>query len=578
MINDYNKKYRYVHSCDKEDRLETSDGTLIISSVQSSGSSSPASTSGCTSSSSDAEMIDLTSGCESPNSSAAATDVDSESESCNNSVFQEIDNSLINQGSSLGNLPKDSDQNAVRRFRFIIENPFSQESHSLKKSRSWKEPYNEQEREARCKVIDFALQFLLRVFEIQLPSEEVTKAENVKALVRYICWTKQPSHRAGLILNRISKSMKYIKPFLLQGLFPWLRLEVGERLYGAKELTCPTCQSIKSTFTSIYQEFVFAAETGYIEGTVCHALVTGPDKTRTVMTIGIVAIIMCKTLLYNILITHGGFDVFVDALEKESGEMFSHAVLSLRLLAERLNLESAIDLADEQKSIVEPYVNVVDDEEIQQPNAPAAGHCYYDLTEFNYDFELVMDDGIGVEANRRVLSKANSVFEAMLEGRFIESSDREVHLPGANSTSVRILVHYLYGCQNCRVVSDNSDIDAWLDLLPLTDRYLLLDLNRELCRKVMRLCTRDVSKVIHAYRKSLDIICPTRGQEEALNTSIVTFLLVGNLHHPVRVKLFDELAKDPTLNATFLDDIANLILDKLKAELRKPRRHIFKSH
>ena len=86
--------------------------------------------------------------------------------------------------------------------------------------------------------------------------------------------------------------MKYIKPFLLQGLFPWLRLEVGERLYGAKELTCPTCQSIKSTFTSIYQEFVFAAETGYIEGTVCHALVTGPDQTRTVMTIGIVAIIM----------------------------------------------------------------------------------------------------------------------------------------------------------------------------------------------------------------------------------------------------------------------------------------------
>ena len=42
--------------------------------------------------------------------------------------------------------------------------------------------------------------------------------------------------------------MKYIKPFLLQGLFPWLRLEVGERLYGCNELTCPTCQVI--TFAS----------------------------------------------------------------------------------------------------------------------------------------------------------------------------------------------------------------------------------------------------------------------------------------------------------------------------------------
>ena len=61
------------------------------------------------------------------------------------------------------------------------------------------------ERNSMEKVIDYALQFLLRVFEIQLPSEEVTKVENVKALVRYICWTKNPSHRAGLILNRISK-------------------------------------------------------------------------------------------------------------------------------------------------------------------------------------------------------------------------------------------------------------------------------------------------------------------------------------------------------------------------------------
>ena len=54
----------------------------------------------------------------------------------------------------------------------------------------------------------------------------------------------------------------------------------------------PFSQNIKSVFTSIFQEFVFAAETGYIEGTVCHALVKGTDETRTVMTIGIVAIIM----------------------------------------------------------------------------------------------------------------------------------------------------------------------------------------------------------------------------------------------------------------------------------------------
>ena len=62
-------------------------------------------------------------------------------------------------------------------------------------------PSTEDER----KIIDCALQFLLRVFEIQLPADEMAKADNVKAIVRYICWTESPSSRAGNILVRISK-------------------------------------------------------------------------------------------------------------------------------------------------------------------------------------------------------------------------------------------------------------------------------------------------------------------------------------------------------------------------------------
>ena len=55
----------------------------------------------------------------------------------------------------------------------------------------------------------------------------------------------------------------------------------------------------------------------------------------------------CKTLLFNILITHGGLEVMLEALETLgpfSEEMFSHTVLSLRLLAERVNVVSAIDI------------------------------------------------------------------------------------------------------------------------------------------------------------------------------------------------------------------------------------------
>ena len=239
ILDSYIEKHRYTHCCavdDDADAAVPSDGATPSSSTRSTSSS-------------DVDMLDLSSTtCDTCDSS-----VESENEILCKDVGKEMDNALSQKPKYSGNVDA-SDQNYL--------------------------------------VIDFALQFLLRVFEIQLPSEELTKADNVKALVRYICWTKGPSYRAGLILNRIAKSMKYIKPFLLQGLFPWLRLEVSERLYGCKELTCLNCQNVHSVFTSIFQEFVFTAETGYIEGTVCHTLLRGSNEIRTVMTIGIVAIIM----------------------------------------------------------------------------------------------------------------------------------------------------------------------------------------------------------------------------------------------------------------------------------------------
>jgi len=554
ILNDYNSDHRHHHDCDREDATTTTADTSgtgesietgdrsIPSSPSAMGSASPSSV--C-SGLSDAEMLDLTSlsddGGEGGGVSRAAA-----------AATESAD-------------PAGTPENPISTLANLSATPTATPS---KENTSRIEILS---RDSYGRMIDSALQFFLRVFEIQLPSEELTSAENVKAIVRYICWTKNPSHRAGLILIRISKSMKYIKPFLLQGLFPWLRLEVGERLYGCNELTCPTCQNIKSTFTSIFQEFVFAAETGYIEGTVCHALVKGNEETRIVMTVGIVAIVMCKTLLFNILITHGGLEVMLEALETLgpfSEEMFSHTVLSLRLLAERVNVVSAIDI-----------------QAAPLKREDGSNRCFYAGTQSAFDVKLVTDDGTRIGANRRVLSEANSVFGAMLEGNFFESTADEVEFSCANSKSVVLLIHHLYGCRGCKALSDTSDLDAWLELIPMTDKYLVEDFNRDIFRTFMRILTGaagsegETGKVIDAYQKSLNIVCPTTGQEaESLSTSIVTFLLVGEIHHPVRVRLYRELAQNHQIKQDFLVEISNIITSRLKAEMQKPRRHLFKSH
>ena len=133
-----------------------------------------------------------------------------------------------------------------------------------------------------------------------------------------------------------------------------------------------------------------------------------------------------------------------------------------------------------------------------------------------------------------------------------------------------------------QVMTDTSDIDAWMDCVPLTDKYLLEDFNRDICRTIMRICTgagaEGATKVIDAYKKSLNIVCPTRGHEESLSTSMVKCLLVGEIHHPVRVMLYRELATNQEIKADFLDEVSTIITTRLKAELQKPRRHLFKSH
>ena len=113
------------------------------------------------------------------------------------------------------------------------------------------------------KKIDCVLQILLRMYENPPLSDSLTEVNTAKAVVQYLCWTKYDSvthRRAGLILSRMSKRIESIMPFLLQGFFPWLRLELDLRLQTSDLVSCMQCQTLNSLFTTVYQAFIFTAE------------------------------------------------------------------------------------------------------------------------------------------------------------------------------------------------------------------------------------------------------------------------------------------------------------------------------
>jgi len=190
------------------------------------------------------------------------------------------------------------------------------------------------------------------------------------------------------------------------------------------------------------------------------------------------------------------------------------------------------------------------------------------------------------------------------------------------------IVHYLYGCRRwagkegcCREQgpeeSDSStvnqsscedDLEMLLDLVPLSDKYLLTELNRIVCRMIVKQCMQNPEgKMKIAYKRSLNIVCPTANtttgnavktpkkietpplhspspngennacSSSALNVQLVAFLLAGNIRHDIRVKLFRELANpESDISSDFVDDLNQIIRSCLKIAMKKPKPFVIK--
>ena len=486
------------------------------------------------------------------------------------------------------------------------------------------------------KKMDWVLQILLKLCENPPLSDSLTDVSVAKAVVQYLCWTKYDlvtHRRAGLILTRISKCLESIMPYLHQSFFPWLRLELDQRLQKSDMASCVPCQTLNNLFTTVIQSFIFTAESGYVEGKVCHTLVApgaADEATRSIITVGIISLLTCKTLLFNILVTHGGLEVLLQTLEaqssaKEITELFSYAVLSIHLLAQRVDVVSSID---DRPLKLDKYQQTEETSNVKTSDSNNATHCFYKHCKKEKDLILKFDDGSKIRASKDVMVAANNVFEAMLVGRFSEANQAEVHLPKTSASAMLRIVHYLYGCRRwagkdgcCRygpgligtstefiqpasIISQyEDDLEMLLDLVPLSDKYLLADLSLFVNRMIVTQCTQNPeNKMQIAYRRSLNIFCPTvhnmKDNEDsntshfvpskqdnilfastALNIKLVAFLLSGNIPNSTRTKLFWELVKsDSGISADFVDDINQIIISSLKTAMLKPKPIIVKQY
>ncbi len=387
--------------------------------------------------------------------------------------------------------------------------------------------------------ISMILQILSRLAQSEVPHDSLCQLSVTKALVNYLCWTRKPSKRAGRILLRLSKNLSCLIPFVNQRTFSWLKPEIESRRPTLADSPCQECGELKVLSRELLQNFSLLAETGYAEGVFCHTLVKGDLEEKQCVSVGIPLLVRPRKLLINILINHEGFDVLLDIIEKGIKDLYEEAIYSLSILSGHVG-------------IVAPDLTVTDEVNLNR--------CFYAQHTAPKDLKIVLDNGEHLEANKEALTQTSGVFEAMLSGQFAESSQAQVRIKETNHAPLLSLVHYLYGCRKCPGIAPASAKDL-LDLLALTDKYLLPDFNRAVSSEVLRRCSQP-DQVVSIYGESLVKEHPLSGTHESLNVCAISFILVGDICDSKRVEIFTQLLKSE-LKSDFLDDVSQTVRQKL---------------
>jgi len=315
------------------------------------------------------------------------------------------------------------------------------------------------------------------------------------------------------------------------------------------ELSCDGCgfSQLTKFVSSVSENITLLAETGYGEGEICHRLVhpliSNQDKQSIVISAAL--LVRQRRMLNNILIRHDTLDMLLDTLESDDQDIVRDCVHSVSKVSAYLGVAVCCDRSVEVETrphVCKRHVEGVADD----------------------DIVLLCDDGSEIACNKEVLCVASHVFSAMLSGSFNESEQTRVPLRHISAQAITCLVHYLYTCDpdTCPEFT-NLSADTLLELVTLSDKYLLTELNLSTCHAIIRHAgsPRHLSQI---YKSALQTNYPVNcaGRSGTLSTSVVNYLLVGTMSTRARVELVMELIKSG-LGQHFLDQVGKIIRDKL---------------
>ncbi|CAB4062649.1 unnamed protein product [Lepeophtheirus salmonis] len=350
----------------------------------------------------------------------------------------------------------------------------------------------------------FIFQILSRLSQAEKPHDNIVSLETTTTLLRHLfTMPEDPGEsRVARILLRLSRNLYAFMSFVYQRQLPYLR-RAFDSFCTLEDSPC-------------------IPETGYAEGEMCHHLLRGSVHEKRSIAISTPFVARPRKLLRNILINHEGLEIIFDVLEtcsdSLSNDFFSHSVMSLNVLASHLGvINPNLTMAKMRRNLknickFKPGVGVI----------------------------FVLDDGSEVHADRSVLTSSSQVFEAMLVGAFVESGKEKIKLPLTSKHALECLIHRLYGCDwKCPQFKESMRVEVLLELLMVSDKYLMEDFSIEVSREIIRRCYHGGNDIIDIYKGSLVVDYPVRGLGiDSLSKSTIQYILVGTMSNIKRVEIF----------------------------------------
>ncbi|XP_071944279.1 armadillo repeat-containing protein 5-like [Antedon mediterranea] len=253
-------------------------------------------------------------------------------------------------------------------------------------------------------------------------------------------------------------------------------------------------------------------------------------------------------------------------------EIFNESVHSLRQLAHTVGIKDPVRI----------YRKKIE----KQQKQSADYCCKYDNSISDVDTEFILDDKSKIPVNRNILSEKSDVFAAMLSGDFIESHQNLVPLTEVSQDTMKFIIHKLYGCSHCCVVSlfgnaecstqnssesegrklsfgettanttlvgcdkdVSSNVKVCIEAMVVSDRFLLHDIQKQVYDIL-------VSKVLNERTAPFLYTCSKQFERCKLGKACLEHILCGDDVNPQSFKTFLQ----STISA--IDHMILLILEK----------------